>query len=236
MYRLTGMLNSYVQIHVHLPRCKMKSCHRSACSCHTYLQVFFLGPRFLQPCTRQLLFFLCWQIIRVYSAPLQANKHSKPVPDFVAKILLRPIHSQMVVIGTVKTLLGDGQTITVAAIASASILGAPLLEEYTYRGFLLPSLTKWMPTPAAVSCIVCMICCVSRRPALMLAQMICQSSSPHAGKQNNPFQAPLYSKPPTSEQPAHASIVFRHSHEALLCQNKQQDQMKRFVLLSAELL
>ena len=63
----------------------------------------------------------------------------------------------MVDVGIVKTLLGDGQTITFAALASASILGAPLLEEYTYRGFLLPSLTKWMPTPAAVSCLVCML-------------------------------------------------------------------------------
>lgn len=64
----------------------------------------------------------------------------------------------MVVIGTVKTLLGDGQAITVSAIAAASIIGAPLLEEYTYRGFLLPSLTKWMPTPAAVSCLVFLSC------------------------------------------------------------------------------
>ena len=53
--------------------------------------------------------------------------------------------------GTVKTLLGDGQTSTVAAIAAASVVGAPLLEEFTYRGFLLPSLTRWLPTPAAVS-------------------------------------------------------------------------------------
>ncbi|KAL3155478.1 hypothetical protein ABBQ38_011032 [Trebouxia sp. C0009 RCD-2024] len=52
--------------------------------------------------------------------------------------------------GTVTTLLGDGQAITVTAIGAASILGAPVLEEYTYRGFLLPSLTKWMQTPAAV--------------------------------------------------------------------------------------
>ncbi|DBA96851.1 TPA: hypothetical protein ACH3X3_013007 [Trebouxia sp. C0006] len=52
--------------------------------------------------------------------------------------------------GTVKTLLGDGQTSTVAAIAAASVIGAPLLEEFTYRGFLLPSLTRWLPTPAAV--------------------------------------------------------------------------------------
>ena len=65
----------------------------------------------------------------------------------------------MVVEGTVKTLLGDGQATTVAAIGSASILGAPLLEEYTYRGFLLPSLTKWMPTPAAVCSLVCMQAC-----------------------------------------------------------------------------
>ena len=53
--------------------------------------------------------------------------------------------------GTVRTLLGDRQTSTVAAIAAASIIGAPLLEEFTYRGFLLPSLTRWLPTPAAVS-------------------------------------------------------------------------------------
>ena len=50
-----------------------------------------------------------------------------------------------------KTLLGDGQTSTVAAITAASVIGAPLLEEFTYRGFLLPSLTRWLPTPAAVS-------------------------------------------------------------------------------------
>jgi len=55
----------------------------------------------------------------------------------------------------VKTLLTDGQTSTVAAIAGASIIGAPLLEECTYRGFLLPSLTRWLPTPAAVSHTVC---------------------------------------------------------------------------------
>lgn len=70
-------------------------------------------------------------------------------------------HSHMFVTGTVKTLLGDGQAITVAAIALASILGAPLLEEYTYRGFLLPSLTKWMPTPAAVCFQICMHACVA---------------------------------------------------------------------------
>lgn len=52
--------------------------------------------------------------------------------------------------GTVRMLLGDRQTSTVAAIAAASIIGAPLLEEFTYRGFLLPSLTRWLPTPAAV--------------------------------------------------------------------------------------
>ncbi len=62
--------------------------------------------------------------------------------------------------GTVKTLLGDGQTSTVAAIAAASVIGAPLLEEFTYRGFLLPSLTRWLPTPAAVSHTVYTFCLV----------------------------------------------------------------------------
>lgn len=51
----------------------------------------------------------------------------------------------------VKTLLAENQGGTLVAIAAASIIGAPALEELTYRGFLLPSLTKWMPTPAAVS-------------------------------------------------------------------------------------
>ena len=60
--------------------------------------------------------------------------------------------------GTVRTLLGDRQTSTVAAIAAASIIGAPLLEEFTYRGFLLPSLTRWLPTPAAVSYTIYTFC------------------------------------------------------------------------------
>lgn len=53
--------------------------------------------------------------------------------------------------GVVRTLLEGNRTGTIVAIATASLIGAPALEELVYRGFLLPSLTKWMPTPAAVS-------------------------------------------------------------------------------------
>lgn len=41
-------------------------------------------------------------------------------------------------------------TSTVPAIAAVSVVLAPAAEELIYRGFLLPSLTKWMPTPLAV--------------------------------------------------------------------------------------
>lgn len=63
----------------------------------------------------------------------------------------------------VKTLVSGNQAATIGAIAAASVVGAPALEELTYRGFLLPSLTKWMPTPAAVRTLIspqlCTVCC-----------------------------------------------------------------------------
>lgn len=75
-----------------------------------------------------------------------------PLPSCAhEQVLLNPTSLFSCQAGTVKTLLGDQQTSTVAAIAAASMIGAPLLEEFTYRGFLLPSLTRWLPTPAAVS-------------------------------------------------------------------------------------
>ena len=39
---------------------------------------------------------------------------------------------------------------TVAALFVVTAILAPILEETVFRGFLLPSLTKWMPVPAAV--------------------------------------------------------------------------------------
>jgi len=43
----------------------------------------------------------------------------------------------------------DDPTALVAVLTVTSVL-APLLEEVVFRGFLLASLTKWLPTPGAV--------------------------------------------------------------------------------------
>ena len=40
---------------------------------------------------------------------------------------------------------------TYASLMATTAVLAPLLEETVFRGFLLTSLTKWMPTPAAVA-------------------------------------------------------------------------------------
>ncbi len=40
---------------------------------------------------------------------------------------------------------------TYASLMATTALLAPLLEETVFRGFLLTSLTKWMPVPAAVA-------------------------------------------------------------------------------------
>ena len=39
---------------------------------------------------------------------------------------------------------------TYASLFTVTAILAPILEETVFRGFLLTSLTKWMPTPAAV--------------------------------------------------------------------------------------
>jgi membrane protease YdiL (CAAX protease family) len=39
---------------------------------------------------------------------------------------------------------------TYASLFTVTAVLAPILEETVFRGFLLTSLTKWMPTPAAV--------------------------------------------------------------------------------------
>ena len=39
---------------------------------------------------------------------------------------------------------------TYASLFTVTAVLAPILEETVFRGFLLPSLTKWMPTPVAV--------------------------------------------------------------------------------------
>ena len=39
---------------------------------------------------------------------------------------------------------------TYASLLTVTAVLAPVLEETVFRGFLLTSLTKWMPTPAAV--------------------------------------------------------------------------------------
>ena len=40
---------------------------------------------------------------------------------------------------------------TYASLFATTAILAPLLEETVFRGFLLTSLTKWMPVPAAVA-------------------------------------------------------------------------------------
>ena len=45
---------------------------------------------------------------------------------------------------------GDGQTGRFFSVLAVTSLLAPLLEEVVFRGFLLASLTKWLPTPGAV--------------------------------------------------------------------------------------
>jgi hypothetical protein len=45
---------------------------------------------------------------------------------------------------------GEGQTGRFFSILTVTSVLAPLLEEVVFRGFLLASLTKWLPTPGAV--------------------------------------------------------------------------------------
>ena len=45
----------------------------------------------------------------------------------------------------------DMDSATFAALLVVTAVLAPILEETVFRGFLLPSLTKWVPTPAAVT-------------------------------------------------------------------------------------
>ena len=54
--------------------------------------------------------------------------------------------------GTADAVAGllDVDPATVASLFIVTAILAPILEETVFRGFLLPSLTKWMPVPAAV--------------------------------------------------------------------------------------
>ena len=54
--------------------------------------------------------------------------------------------------GTADAVAGllDLDPATVASLFVVTAVLAPVLEETVFRGFLLPSLTKWMPVPAAV--------------------------------------------------------------------------------------
>ena len=51
--------------------------------------------------------------------------------------------------GVLPLIQSDDPTALVAVLTVTSVL-APLLEEVVFRGFLLASLTKWLPTPGAV--------------------------------------------------------------------------------------
>ena len=51
--------------------------------------------------------------------------------------------------GVLPLIQSDDPTALVAVLTLTSVL-APLLEEVVFRGFLLASLTKWLPTPGAV--------------------------------------------------------------------------------------
>jgi membrane protease YdiL (CAAX protease family) len=45
---------------------------------------------------------------------------------------------------------GEGQAGRFFSVLTVTSVLAPLLEEVVFRGFLLASLTKWLPTPGAV--------------------------------------------------------------------------------------
>ena len=55
-------------------------------------------------------------------------------------------------------ILGSGGAVGTAAAAAASVVLAPALEELVYRGFLLPSLSRQLPTAAAVSALQKRLC------------------------------------------------------------------------------
>jgi uncharacterized protein len=52
--------------------------------------------------------------------------------------------------GTIDAVLPLISTSSFPALLAITALLAPLLEEVFFRGFMLPSLTKWLPTPVAI--------------------------------------------------------------------------------------
>lgn len=52
--------------------------------------------------------------------------------------------------GEVKELIINGSTWTTMGVLTLSCALVPVLEEYVYRGFLLPSLARDLPVPVAV--------------------------------------------------------------------------------------
>lgn len=124
--------------------------------------------------------------------------------------------------GVVRTLLEGNQTGTIVAIAAASLIGAPALEELVYRGFLLPSLTKWMHTPAAVSVTLNMYQIrLFRNPHAL----VCRALQTVAQLYHAAHMPPPFSPPPVCPHPQFTfdkyqrsipSTVLHHSARCLL--------------------